>query len=52
MIFNILTCFVILAALCAATPVCIVILCGVLRLFPNIRRIMDDPDGDSQTTAA
>jgi hypothetical protein len=41
--FEILTYMLILFALAAATPVLLVLIYGVLMLFPSARRIMAEP---------
>ena len=51
MFIDLIIYFVILAALCAATPVCLVILYGVLHLFPKTRRMIAE-SADSNPSAA
>lgn len=41
--FELLTYMLVLFALAAATPVLLVLVYGVLMLFPSARRIMADP---------
>ncbi len=51
MIIDLIIYFAIFTALCAAAPVCLILLYAVLQLFPKTRRMMDDSRG-TQAPAA